>query len=68
MRIIAATHQHLFEMTSQGRFREDLCYRLAVGVIDMPPLRAGEEDIPELISTLMRDINRQAEKHPPFLQ
>jgi transcriptional regulator with PAS, ATPase and Fis domain len=66
VRIIAATHQDLFQMTSQGVFREDLFYRLAVGVIEMPPLRARSEDIPELISTLMNDINQQAEKHPLF--
>ena len=66
VRIIAATHQDLFQMTSQGAFREDLFYRLAVGVIEMPPLRARAEDIPELISTLMKDINQQAEKHPLF--
>lgn len=66
MRIIAATHQDLFQMTSQGAFREDLFYRLAVGVIEMPPLRARAEDIPELISTLMSDINQQAKKHPLF--
>ncbi len=66
VRIIAATHQDLFSMTSQGAFREDLFYRLAVGVIEMPPLRARSEDIPELISTLMIDINQQADKHPLF--
>lgn len=66
VRIIAATHQDLFQMISQGAFREDLFYRLAVGVIEMPPLRARSEDIPELISTLMNDINQQAEKHPLF--
>ncbi|MFM2648008.1 sigma-54 interaction domain-containing protein [Vibrio diabolicus] len=66
VRIIAATHQELFNMTSQGAFREDLFYRLAVGVIEIPPLRARSEDIPELISSLMGDINQQAEKHPLF--
>lgn len=66
VRIIAATHQDLFQMTSQGAFREDLFYRLAVGVIEMPPLRTRTEDIPELITTLMSDINQQAEKHPLF--
>lgn len=66
VRIIAATHQDLFQMTSRGAFREDLFYRLAVGVIEMPPLRVRVEDIPELISTLMSDINQQAEKHPLF--
>ncbi|MFA0256020.1 sigma-54 interaction domain-containing protein [Vibrio breoganii] len=66
VRIIAATHQDLFQMTSKGTFREDLFYRLAVGVIEIPPLRARTEDIPDLIDTLMADINKQAEKHPLF--
>ncbi|MDN4730925.1 sigma-54 dependent transcriptional regulator [Vibrio parahaemolyticus] len=66
VRIIAATHQDLFSMTSDGSFREDLFYRLAVGVIEIPPLRKRPEDIPDLISTLMLEINRQAHTHPLF--
>lgn len=66
VRIIAATHQDLFQMTAKGEFREDLFYRLAVGVIEMPPLRQRAEDIPELIDTLISEINQQAEKHPMF--
>ncbi|MGO1297138.1 MAG: sigma-54 interaction domain-containing protein [Vibrio sp.] len=66
VRIIAATHQDLFSMTADGSFREDLFYRLAVGVIEVPPLRKRKEDIPELINTFMLEINRQAENHPLF--
>lgn len=66
VRIIAATHQDLFLMTADGSFREDLFYRLAVGVIEVPPLRKRKEDVPELINTLMLEINRQAETHPLF--
>ncbi|MBY7957555.1 sigma-54 dependent transcriptional regulator [Vibrio fluvialis] len=66
VRIIAATHQDLFSMISDGSFREDLFYRLAVGVIEVPALRKRPEDIPELISTLMMEINRQASTHPLF--
>ncbi|TOG86229.1 hypothetical protein CGI95_21170 [Vibrio parahaemolyticus] len=66
VRIIAATHQDLFQMTAKGTFREDLFYRLAVGVIEVPPLRQRAEDIPELIDTLISEINQQAEKHPLF--
>lgn len=66
VRIIAATHQDLFSMTADGTFREDLFYRLAVGVIQVPALRQRSEDIPELVDSLMVEINRQASTHPLF--
>lgn len=48
VRIIAATHQNLEELIRQGRFREDLYYRLNVFPIYVPPLRERPEDIAEL--------------------
>ncbi|GAD91367.1 putative transcriptional regulator [Vibrio halioticoli NBRC 102217] len=66
VRVVAATHQNLFKMISEGAFREDLFYRLAVGVIEIPALRDRTEDIPILIETLIANINKQAEKHPLF--
>jgi transcriptional regulator with GAF, ATPase, and Fis domain len=48
VRIITATHQNLEELIRQGRFREDLYYRLKVIDIVVPPLRERIEDIPEL--------------------
>ncbi len=48
VRVIAATHQNLEEFIRQGRFREDLYYRLKVIDIPVPPLRERREDIPEL--------------------
>ncbi|MCS6975986.1 MAG: sigma 54-interacting transcriptional regulator, partial [Gemmatales bacterium] len=48
VRIIAATHQDLERLMREGRFREDLFYRLNVITIRMPPLRERREDIPEL--------------------
>jgi transcriptional regulator with GAF, ATPase, and Fis domain len=48
VRIITATHQNLEELIRQGRFRQDLYYRLKVIDIQVPPLRERREDIPEL--------------------
>ena len=48
VRIVAATHRDLRELISQGRFREDLWYRIAVFPIDLPPLRDHVEDVPAL--------------------
>ncbi|MEZ8543905.1 sigma 54-interacting transcriptional regulator [Vibrio splendidus] len=66
VRIIAATHRDLFKMVSDESFREDLFYRLAVGVIELPSLRARSEEIPFLIEELMIDINQQMKTHPLF--
>ena len=49
VRVIAATHQNLQERVQRGLFREDLYHRLNVIRIELPPLRARAEDIPELL-------------------
>lgn len=50
VRVVAATHRDLRELTSRGAFREDLWYRLGVFPIRIPPLRERPEDIPALAS------------------
>jgi formate hydrogenlyase transcriptional activator len=57
-RIIAATHRDLHAMIDERAFRADLYYRLDVFPIDVPPLRARREDIPELVHAFVRRFAR----------
>ena len=54
VRIVAATHRSPRELAAEGRFREDLLYRLAVVEIEVPPLRERREDIPMLAAHFAR--------------
>jgi two-component system nitrogen regulation response regulator GlnG len=54
VRIVAATHQDLRDLIGEGRFREDLFYRLNVVPIRLPPLRDRVEDIPDLARSFLR--------------
>ena len=56
VRIIAATHRNLETAIEEGKFREDLFYRLNVFPIDMPPLRTRSSDIPLLFNELISRI------------
>ena len=63
-RIVAATHCDLEELVKEGRFREDLYYRLSVIPLEVPPLRTRSEDIPLLLDEFIKrhTIDRGREK------
>lgn len=61
-RVIAASHSDLLELVREGKFREDLYYRLVVVRLDIPPLRERREDIPMLARELLSRINLKMER------
>jgi DNA-binding NtrC family response regulator len=59
VRILSGTHKDLKQAVAEGRFREDLFYRLNVVPIRVPPLRERKEDIPLLVQFLMRRLGER---------
>jgi len=64
VRVIAATNIDLKLMVREGRFREDLFYRLNVITVDLPPLRSRTEDIPLLVSHFLQKFASENSKPP----
>src|SRR5246127_5335942 len=66
VRIIAATNKNLEQLVREGKFRDDLYFRLNVVRITMPPLRARKEDIPLLVRSFLRHFSKANDK--PLLE
>lgn len=64
VRIIAATNQNLYDLCKQGRFREDLFFRLNVVTVHIPPLRERKEDIALITDYFLKQFSETYEKNP----
>jgi len=65
VRLLAATHKDLPSLIREGRFREDLYYRLKVVTIELPPLRERLEDLPVLIQAFLEEFSKPQGKKVP---
>ena len=68
VRVIAASNRRLGDLVKEGKFREDLYYRLKVVEINLPPLRERREDIPLLVDHFLEELSRFYGKPKPKVQ
>jgi DNA-binding NtrC family response regulator len=62
VRLVSATHRDLQAMIAAGEFREDLYYRIAAGVIEVPPLRQRDDDVLLLAKTFLARLGREHQR------
>jgi serine/threonine-protein kinase PknK len=67
IRLVCATHRDLERAMAEGKFREDLYYRVAVVTVTLPPLRERPEDLPALCEKILQRLAHDAGKKPPEL-
>lgn len=67
VRILSATHKNLSQLVAEGKFREDLFYRVNVIELRVPSLRDRPEDVPELAEAILRRLGRRMKIVPPVL-
>jgi two-component system response regulator PilR (NtrC family) len=67
VRILSATHKNLAQLVAEGKFREDLFYRVNVIELRVPSLRERPEDIPELAESVLRRLGRRMKITPPMV-
>jgi two-component system response regulator PilR (NtrC family) len=67
VRILSATHKNLVDLVAEGRFREDLFYRINVIELRVPALRERREDIPDLAEVILRRLARRMSTKAPTL-
>ena len=65
VRILSATHKNLADLVTDGRFREDLFYRINVIELRVPSLRERVEDIPDLAEAILNRLCRRMKMEPP---
>ncbi len=67
VRLLSATHRNLGQLVAEGKFREDLFYRVNVIEMRVPSLRERPEDVPELAEAVLRRLGRRMKMTPPML-
>jgi two-component system, NtrC family, response regulator PilR len=67
VRVLSATHKNLSQLVAEGKFREDLFYRVNVIELRVPSLRERPEDVPELAESVLRRLGRRMKIPPPML-